>query len=97
MHFLQPTFLHLAPPLVSFLASHDSVSPSTLSSLEHVVVAAAPSGPELIRKFKSRAPEGVVYREGWGMSETSPIALMTPLDDEVLLVVLGCERRIGSN
>ncbi len=46
-------------------------------------MAAAPSGPSLIAKFKSKAPHGVVYREGWGMSETSPIVLVTPQNDEI--------------
>ncbi len=76
-----PTFLHLAPPLVSFLASSPDVTPRHLASLEHIVAAAAPSGPALIKQFKSKAPH-VVYREGWGMSETSPIVLMTPLNGE---------------
>ena len=58
-----PTFLHLAPPLVSFVASHPDFSVDDLSSLDHIVAAAAPSGPELIKKFKARAPNAV-YREG---------------------------------
>ena len=58
-----PTFLHLAPPLVSFVASHPDLSVDDLSSLDHIVAAAAPSGPELIKKFKARAPNAV-YREG---------------------------------
>ncbi len=79
----QPTFLHLAPPLVSFLANNDSVTADHLSSLEHIVAAAAPSGPSLIAAFKAKAPKGVVYREGWGMTETSPLVMITPLDDEL--------------
>lgn len=43
---------------------------------------AAPSGPALIKSFKEKVPR-VIYREGWGMTETSPIVLMTPLDDEI--------------
>ena len=59
----KPTFLHLAPPLVSFLATNPAVKSEHLSSLHHVAVAAAPSGPELIKKFKSKAPN-IIYREG---------------------------------
>eukprot|EP00095_Tigriopus_kingsejongensis_P000194 maker-scaffold41_size498431-snap-gene-1.20 protein:Tk00194 transcript:maker-scaffold41_size498431-snap-gene-1.20-mRNA-1 annotation:"probable 4-coumarate-- ligase 1-like" len=78
----KPTFLHLAPPLVSFCATHPDVKPHHLESIEHIVVAAAPSGPSLIKKFKDKAPSNVVYREAWGMTETSPIATMTSLSDE---------------
>ena len=34
----KPTFLHLAPPLVSFLANNDDVKPEHLNSLKHVQV-----------------------------------------------------------
>ncbi len=60
----KPTFLHLAPPLVSFVADSPLVGEEALSRLEHIVVAAAPSGPSLIAAFKAKAPKGVVYREG---------------------------------
>ncbi|TRY71910.1 hypothetical protein TCAL_00174 [Tigriopus californicus] len=79
----KPTFLHLAPPLVSFCTTHPDIKPHHLEALEHVVVAAAPSGPALIKKFKNLAPSKVVYREAWGMTETSPIVSMTSLTDEM--------------
>ena len=102
----------MAPPLVSFMVANHEVTSDLLKNLNQICVAAAPSGPELIKKFKEKAPN-LVYREGtwkkeshaisqagsqplilkphilnsfssgWGMSETSPIALMTSLDDEV--------------
>ena len=34
----QPTFLHLAPPLVSFLANNDDVTEDHFRSLKHVQV-----------------------------------------------------------
>jgi len=88
----------MAPPLVSFLA--ERAEKKTLKSLEHICVAAAPSGTALIRKFRSKARENCIYRcnfilnrlsinefllnrEGWGMSETSPLVLTTPLNDEL--------------
>ena len=33
MNKYRPTFLHIVPPIVSFLASHPNVTPETLSSL----------------------------------------------------------------
>lgn len=78
---LQPTFMHLAPPLVSFVATTPDLTADHLKSLDHIVVAAAPSGPALIKKFKDKAPH-CVYREAWGMTETGPIVHMTSLKDE---------------
>lgn len=43
---------------------------------------AAPVGPAVIQSFKEKAP-GVVFREAWGMTETGPLVLFTPLTDEV--------------
>ena len=60
-----PTILHLAPPLVSFVASCPELSKNDLASLDYIVASAAPSGPELIKRFKAKAPNAV-YREGWG-------------------------------
>lgn len=78
----KPTFLHLAPPLVSFVASCPDISREDLEQVEHIVAAAAPSGPSLIEKFKRKAPN-CVYREGWGMTETGPTVMFTSLKDEV--------------
>ena len=47
-----------------------------------MMVAAAPSGPELIKRVKDKAPN-IIYRQGWGMSETSPICAVCPQDEFV--------------
>jgi len=67
----RPTFLHVAPPLVGFLASHPLVTEDHLSSLRQIFCAAAPAGPALIELFNRRAPE-VRFREGYGMTEMAP-------------------------
>lgn len=59
----RPTFLHLAPPLLAFCADHDGVKPEVLKGLHHVLTAAAPTGPTLLRRFKKKAP-GVIVKEG---------------------------------
>jgi len=73
----KPTFLHLAPPLLSFLAMHPGVKPHHLESLRYILVAAAPVIPSLIVAFNEKAPH-VEVREGWGMSELSPAACFSP-------------------
>ena len=73
----KPTFLHLAPPLLVFLTTHQGVKPHHLESLRYILVGAAPVQPSLIREFKEKAPH-VELREGWGMSELSPAASFSP-------------------
>ena len=36
-HFFQPTFLHLAPPVVSFLANSEKVKPEHLESTQEIL------------------------------------------------------------
>ena len=78
----EPSFLHLAPPLLAFCADHPGVRPEALAKLHHIMTAAAPTGPTLLRRFKEKAPS-VIVKEGWGMSETSPIGLLSPLNQIV--------------
>merc|ERR1719493_12324 len=72
----RPTTLHLAPPLVSFLANHPAVTEDHLASLESIVVGAAPAGQALIELFHKKAPH-VRFREGYGMTEMSPAVTFT--------------------
>ena len=59
----QPTVLHLAPPVVSFLANSEKVKPEHLESIKSIFVAAAPFGEATAHKFLEKAPH-VVFREG---------------------------------
>jgi len=74
----RPTTLHLAPPLVGFLANHPAVTADHLASLQTIVVGAAPAGQALIDLFHKRAPH-VRFREGYGMTEMSPAVTFTRL------------------
>jgi len=78
----KPTFLHLAPPLLAFCADNAGVKAESLERLHHIMTAAAPSGPTLLRRFKKKAPS-VILKEGWGMSETSPLGLLSSLSQIV--------------
>ena len=72
----RPTNLHLAPPLLSFLASSSLVNRAHLESVTDIIIGAAPLGPALIEQFKEKFPHTTI-REAWGMSEISPVGLMT--------------------
>ena len=55
--------MHLAPPVVSFLANNDHVKPEHLSSIKTIFVSAAPFDEVLAYKFREKAPH-VKFREG---------------------------------
>ena len=60
---MQPTILHLTPPLVSFLATHTGVTEKNMESVQQILTAAAPAGVALMQQFKSRFPD-ITIREG---------------------------------
>jgi len=68
----RPTILHLAPPLVGFLANHPSVTSDHVSSIHTITVAAAPLGTALIQQLLQKAPH-IEFREAYGMTELSPV------------------------
>ena len=70
------TRTYLAPPIIIQLAKSPIVSNYDLSSLETIVSAAAPLGSELQEQCGVRL--GCIIKQGWGMSELSPIASLTP-------------------
>ena len=65
----KPSFLHLVPPLVSFLSNSPQVRPDHLTSLRSINSGAAPAGPSLISQFYEKAAEYTVFKEGWGQTE----------------------------
>lgn len=81
----KPTWLNMVPPLVSFLATHPAVKSSHLSSVVAVTGGAAPFGPALIEKFKEKcAPNEIKFREGFGMTESSPVTHFQPDEGAIL-------------
>jgi len=81
----KPTVLNLVPPLVGFLATNPAVKSSHLSSVKVVTGGAAPFGPSLIEKFMEKVAPGVIeFREGFGMTETSPLTHLQPEEGAVL-------------
>jgi len=83
----RPTWLNLVPPLVSFLSTHPMVKADYLKSVVAVTGGAAPFGPALIEKFMEKVkPNGheVEFREGFGMTESSPVSHVQPAKGAVL-------------
>lgn len=81
----KPTVLNLVPPLVGFLATQPVVKATHLSSVKVVTGGAAPFGPALIEKFMEKvAPNVIEFREGFGMTESSPLTHIQPEEGAVL-------------
>src|SRR2546429_488301 len=72
------TLSHIVPPIVLKLAKDPSVDKYDLSSLKMIFSGAAPLGPELSRECLQRIGCGI--RQGYGMTETSPVTHSSPAD-----------------
>ena len=72
------TLSHIVPPIVLKLAKDPSVEKFDLSSLKMIFSGAAPLGPELSRECLQRIGCGI--RQGYGMTETSPVTHSSPAD-----------------
>jgi acyl-CoA synthetase (AMP-forming)/AMP-acid ligase II len=72
------TLSHIVPPVVLQLARNPLVEKCDLSSLKMIFCGAAPLGPELSRECMQRI--GCSIRQGYGMTETSPVTHSSPAD-----------------
>ncbi|MGE5636998.1 MAG: AMP-binding protein [Nocardioidaceae bacterium] len=73
------TRAHVAPPVVLALAKAPAVERFDLSSLKLVVSGAAPLDDELALRAEERI--GCPIRQGYGMTEASPVTHLTADDD----------------
>ncbi|HTU99678.1 MAG TPA: AMP-binding protein [Luteitalea sp.] len=71
---------HIVPPIAVALAKHPSVYRYDLSGVRWLFSGAAPLGAELTAALGARL--GVVTRQGYGLTETSPAACYTPPGEE---------------
>ncbi len=69
---------HIVPPIVLKLAKDPIIDNYDLSSLKMIFCGAAPLGPELSRECMQRIGCGI--RQGYGMTETSPVTHSSPAD-----------------
>ncbi|EDV24418.1 uncharacterized protein TRIADDRAFT_56199 [Trichoplax adhaerens] len=75
------TVAPIVPPIAVFLSKHPLVSQFDVSSLKDVISAAAPLGKETQSSLTSRL--GVSVRQGFGMTELSPVATVSPANESV--------------
>jgi len=75
------TFAHVVPPIVLALAKHPIVEQYDLSSVHTVFSGAAPLGEALSSACATRL--GCRVRQGYGLTETSPVTHIHPLDSDV--------------
>lgn len=73
-HRVTKTFL--VPPILLALAKHPVVDKFDLSSLEVIGSGAAPLGADTARAVEARL--GCVVKQGWGMTELSPVRARQP-------------------
>ncbi|MDX6382895.1 MAG: hypothetical protein QOK48_468 [Blastocatellia bacterium] len=70
------TLSHIVPPIVLQLAQNPLIKKYDLSSLKMIFSGAAPLGVDLSRECMSRVGCGI--RQGYGMTETSPVTHSSP-------------------
>eukprot|EP00457_Paulinella_chromatophora_P002563 gb/GEZN01002568.1/.p1 GENE.gb/GEZN01002568.1/~~gb/GEZN01002568.1/.p1 ORF type:complete len:650 (-),score=89.23 gb/GEZN01002568.1/:490-2415(-) len=72
------TLLHLVPPLLILLAKSPLVDQYDLSSIHTIISGAAPLTSEVAKQVVKRLPKLKHLRQGYGMTELSPITHASP-------------------
>jgi acyl-CoA synthetase (AMP-forming)/AMP-acid ligase II len=69
------TLLHVVPPVVVALAKHPTVAGRDFSTVRKLFSGAAPLGADVTQQCTQRI--GCVLQQGYGLTETSPAAIVT--------------------
>ncbi|XP_061717770.1 uncharacterized protein LOC133525519 [Cydia pomonella] len=70
--------LFAAPPIILMMTSHPAGSPKTFQSLEIIINGAAPLAGADAERLIEKAKRKIDFRQGYGLTETSPVVTMTP-------------------
>ncbi|CEI85554.1 hypothetical protein RMCBS344292_00015 [Rhizopus microsporus] len=73
------TFTIIAPPIVVLLAKSPVIDNYDLSSLRLAICGAAPLSGDLSKQVRQRLPK-IKIKQGYGLTETSPCAIIEPTD-----------------
>jgi acyl-CoA synthetase (AMP-forming)/AMP-acid ligase II len=76
------TYTCLVPPMVLLLAQSPIVQKYDLSTVKSAICGAAPLGPDLVADLKAVLPN-LTIKQGYGLTETSPAAILEPTDKVV--------------
>ena len=76
------TYANIVPPILLALTKHPIVDKYDLSSLRALFSGAAPLSEELASACEGRL--GVAVRQGYGLTETSPVSHFHPIESEVV-------------
>ena len=71
---------YLVPPIILGLTKHPAVEAHDLSSLDYITSGAAPLGKDVAQACADRI--GAVVKQGYGMTEASPVTHLMPRDAE---------------
>ncbi|KAG8784124.1 hypothetical protein FRC16_002239, partial [Serendipita sp. 398] len=71
--------LWIVPPVVVLFSKCQNLKKSDLATVRYVMVGAAPLSPEVARQFVKILPREAAVGQGYGMTETSTIVCMQPL------------------
>jgi len=74
------TLFHTVPPALLAIAHHPKTESYDLSSLRYIMSGAAPLPPEVRRLAQQKT--GCLTFMGYGLTETSPVTHMNPLEEE---------------
>lgn len=78
---------YLVPPIVLALAKHPLVDQYDVSTLRNILSGAAPLAEPVARACVARL--GCMLRQGYGLTETSPVTHANPRDREIRLTSVG--------
>ncbi|CAH2041103.1 unnamed protein product, partial [Iphiclides podalirius] len=70
--------LFVAPPMVIMMATHPAGSSEKFQYLETIINGAAPLAQTDAEKFFTKCKRKLDFRQGYGLTETSPVLTMTP-------------------
>ncbi|EDW75348.2 uncharacterized protein Dwil_GK19734 [Drosophila willistoni] len=71
------SILNLVPPIALFMINHPKLTQETAPALKVVMSGAAPIGQHDVERFLQKFPN-VSFKQGYGMTEASPVILLTP-------------------
>jgi len=77
------TYANVVPPILLAMAKHPVVANYDLSALRTLFSGAAPLGAELSSAVEQRL--GCRVRQGYGLTETSPVTHFHPLESDVVI------------